>query len=772
MKSAVKSQFLVLNFVFWVASFSVFYLLFISFAHAQSVNGCICDSSNNCFAQSLSRQKLNIEFVWEFDKPYRCGFFANGDPWIASIDQNGNPTDGVLIVNISPEGEEHGAQMDPFGENAQGFFNTYGNYDPQLNVMTQLPFRISGVSTVVKVRTQSTDCGTRFIERQCASIYDVLTIVSDVPEHQWVNHFRPGLHGPKSLDSLRYTVQDLMLERLPRLDVDLQSGGADPDFNDIATFIAYTTQVETMHHYGEQMRAQSPHAVVNDYYATKAVTYYNQLFQVFGNHSDTEKLPAVIALVQQGLDAWSLLEKGGRFASGAGQHIGPGIQIITAASLLADEAFQAAVRERATAPEYHRDVQIFGQIYWGRDESGAQAEPLWGDGPCRDGVDIDTGFMNFYWSRLISRLRGGYDGKGTQCDPHGYIDGPPGSPETGHPSGRDYSYCCSGSLHITEGFLGLLMPYRRVLMGDDKHRRYADRHMGRGVPGDPGFPGGFWSQPDPCAAPDPIDINNPECQPYSVTGRAACEKYGLSGKSNPTWGPDPANPRECIRTSDPARRGRYPDLHGITKNFLRVPFPLSAHWETLRDCADPIDPSYPCAGLGPKPYVCGDDRCDMQLGETPENCSADCGPVQPTPTPSVANTTSPTATPETAPADKPDVSSTPTPEAVPSSTPTIEGNPSGESDIFENRLLKLESLINRWKGEARQIRALKKHISALRKELKKSKQFSKEILLRSRKLSRKMIKSIRAQSLRTMSHRRIRKRLKRQFKKISSALNR
>ena len=555
--------------------------------------GCDCGSDDGCLGREISRESFGTNFKWEFscnnERPCRCGQFVNGDYWVAAVDDMGLESPSVRITKIAPDGEAHGAMDNPRTRGSQGLLSGYSNYTPALNVMTQLPYDSSPGSSIIKVKRKddSSQCGTSAIKTHgCADVYDVLTILGEIPEDEGKESFRPPFHGT---EKPLFSLSKLKLGRLPKFPMSL----TDNNFEEIA--LRWNVPHYDLGHVdapGEFMRATIPHEVLNHYFATNATIFLNDLFSLFGSEDTEEKLPAVVAMTQRGIDTWSIWRLGIPFGSGAGQYIGPKFYLALFAALYDDEEILEEVRSIASDPNAFGFFQADTQLY-----RGASGVVLWGDGKCNPEVNYTNDEVqdhgNWYWNGVISELRArtggsGYDNKGTRCDPHGYIDGPPGTSSPTQPQGRDYQFCCSAGPLVGYAFAQQLMPWLKYAAGDSEVLEYADRiYRGRGIAD---FDGGFWAAPDICAPPDMRDVLNDDCQPYSVSGRAACDHYGV------TWGPIPGDARNCIIS--PEGDTRWPEEHGPAKDILRLPSAVRDHWDTLRDCADPDDSSYPCEGLG------------------------------------------------------------------------------------------------------------------------------------------------------------------------------
>ncbi|EKD32379.1 MAG: hypothetical protein ACD_77C00106G0003 [uncultured bacterium] len=91
---------------------------------------------------------------------------------------------------------------------------------------------------------------------------------------------------------------------------------------------------------------------------------------------------------------------------------------------------------------------------------------------------------------------------------------------------------------------------------------------------------------DPCVIPDKRESVT-DCKPYP--SGAGCKYYKV------TWGPDPANPGDCLKTPTPpyTKVGRFTALNG---NSIGVAYPTSqveSNWESIRGSSPTCQLSVP-----------------------------------------------------------------------------------------------------------------------------------------------------------------------------------
>lgn len=566
--------------------------------------------------KSVSRVSGGTEFTWKFNcngRPCQYGQFVNGSFWVAPIDDLGNTVSAVTITSITPEGEQHGAQVNPnldpnSDKQYQGLLSSYQNqpplsngwenpknhYDPALNIMTQLPYDAKAGESIMKIEGRyGGNCGTNAIKLGCVATGDVLTILGSIPEARGKYFFRPPFHGDaKPL----YDSRKLKLDRIPQIAKFTVIDGDSTTHSDIVATIQdrWTVPQFDINHNGfsgEFFRGTSPHNVMDDYAAEQATQYVVDLINVFGQNPIADKLPAITGLVQKGIDNYAIFKMGIKFSSGAGQHLGKKAPIAFFAALYDDNELLEEVRSIASDPQYFGFFQEDTQVFRGKNGTVIWGDTFGGDFPLHE-MYYWTGY---YWSFLL-HFYGleGWDGNGTAADPYGYIDGPAGGADPEHPKGRSYIYCCSAGPIIAYAFVQHLMPMLKYAAGDPEVLEFSDR-IYRGV-GINNFIGGAITQPDYCAPVDPReDFDN--CNPWGVSGQAGCKYYGGNKNLDPsvvTWGPDPLNPGECIKhNGNPYTDGRWlgkrhgfdssiQTLEDIDQKILNLPWIVKNNWDEFR----------------------------------------------------------------------------------------------------------------------------------------------------------------------------------------------
>lgn len=539
-----------------------------------------CFICTHAGANSTSRVIGGHTITFQFNcggQECRSGQFVNGEYWAVPVTVSGAGVPAVTITGILPSGVDNSAESNPSTDLESGILTGWGGYVASKNIMTKLPYDAKPGESIIKMVAKSPSSACINPEAKvkgCAAAFDVLTILNTVPPDNGATIFRPPYAGSEK--PLR-TLAQVRKERLPRIQAisDMKVGKSSfPDivarWNSPGYELCRRWQI-----YGQKHRSAMAMDVIGaDYGADYANAYLSDMLSLFGTETSAQKDAAVYALMQQGFDNYAIYKLGIPFGSGAGQLLGVKPTIVFSAALYDDRAVMKDVHDAVnkpwtSMPWFQEDDQVF--------KTANSATPVWGN---RDGELT-------YWTRIFLG-----DNNKTGADPYGYIDGPPGGPPDHRPDNNSYMYCCSIGPYASYVFASHLMPYMSYTGNNFTLSQFIDRSWnGRGVPG---FSGGWWGAPDPCAPPDPNE--SAACNPW--TGGFDCLFY------KKTWGPDPNNPGECIHhNGDPMKDGRYSNLQGAPhppSEWYRLSYITLSLWSTLRDCADPAHPTYPCAGLGPE----------------------------------------------------------------------------------------------------------------------------------------------------------------------------
>ena len=546
--------------------------------NAMAGQGCDCGSTDPqapCSSDTISVTVPALrsgpyypaEFTWTFrsdGKPVYCGRFANGDYWVAP-----RPGAVVELLGVSGNGRIT-VDADPVIESL-GLLDgsrRYGNHDPKQNVLSSLPARFSGIVSLVaaKQRDEATDgeCGTKAIVGECVDAYHVVTVLDKPPLNGGRDMIRPNITG-RSKDLWR--LSDFDFTRLPR--VSYLKGGSRERLEQIRMRWSHSIEAFAVRNhpagvFSEGGRAFRAHILHHDYASGMAQTYTNDLMNLFSaDHALEEKLPALAAMIAFGLDIYHARYNPPpgivrSWAAGAGQHNGQFLPAVFAAALMKDPRYADVLRQ--VGPNTHAENEADrGPSELRQIHRGVNGALLWGD---------DTKFPEreegAYWDNLLrSQCFDGAPGKCNQSigprtarDPYGYIDGPPNLP-------------ASGYMNITAGAQrGLvatmfLMPQVCEIVNYRPLVEYVDRlhKVGR------------LTAPDPCAPPDPREDPN-KCDAYR--GGVGCQYY------RKTWGPDPANPGQCIKNG----KGRFASRHGEKLTIAYGATQVEANWERIRGTSE------------------------------------------------------------------------------------------------------------------------------------------------------------------------------------------
>jgi hypothetical protein len=235
-----------------------------------------------------------------------------------------------------------------------------------------------------------------------------------------------------------------------------------------------------------------------------------------------EKMPLLIAYVQQGIDYYHFSENGQFWPAGGGEQPGNIVPMVFASVMLENDAMKSAIRGFIEADNNFPYADV--TVWYTRDSIA-----LWGH---HRHLNANwTHYEEVYWHKLEDADA---PGSKTIADPYGHIDG-------GYKPGGGYQHCCTSQPFKSSVTALHCMPVLKEVWNPRAVIEYVDRWVTHGT----------WTQPDPCA---PV-----------LEG-------GIHGVD---YGPDPANPGDCIRDTDPGDGiGRFPSLHGANADdgHRRSPF--------------------------------------------------------------------------------------------------------------------------------------------------------------------------------------------------------
>jgi hypothetical protein len=470
----------------------------------------------------------------------------------------------VSLEQVTPDDAASGLEKNPASgtraiSRRQGLYNAptkEAPYDPALDLSDELPYLAAPDNGVyVKANAFSSgDCGyTRAVGANCLNTYAALTVLEHLPADGVLGAktFRPGAAGETKLF---VTTDDLDLSRLPRLSRVKRGSYSEIVQRWMAPYPDFFSGIR-----GDPGRRWTPHARLGnlDYAATRAEQNLRDTFGVLGpDPARGDKLQAVYALAQYGMELYSAFREGVEWTGGAGQNQGRWHPIVFFGALSKDQTVQERIR--AAAKEQFTDLY---QLRRNRD-----GVPIWGSPPGADGC-LQGGFGGHgrYWSDYAKGILRKKRGKQTCGDPYGYIDGPAEQP------GTSYASCCSSGLYVSMAVLMRVWPEFKHVANNSVMLEFATRLMDGA---------GWWVAGDQCATVDPRE--RPDCRPYTeAKAQASCQYFGT------TWGYSGAS-KSCITIDEaksaghPAPGPRWPlSLHLQGRPKLHREKPGRAYWDVL-----------------------------------------------------------------------------------------------------------------------------------------------------------------------------------------------
>jgi hypothetical protein len=444
--------------------------------------------------------------TWTFDREYPTGQFANGDYWVIGP---------VTITNITPgfDGTYNGWEVNPVFEGPQGLDARAGEFDAAL--IPSFPYVANPNESVVKAISTDLDNDNC---RPCLKTAAILTVLAEVPPGDGADVFRPPYVGQ---EKPFYYVEDLRTDLLPTYD-------PVADTPSLEWVEERFSPVQLDHKGGRTGRCLHPEDHMPDYGSNIAQDNDDGALRLMLNDPIEEKMPALIAYIQYGIDLYHMVLLGQTWPSGGGHRPGQKLPLTFASILLDDEEMKDVIR---SATFFHEDVGVY------RSET--------------TGIAL-FGFHDTYWTErnYWSVLETG-SGFKSHADPYGLIDG-------GKEPGGSYQFCCISQPWKGSALALHLMPVMKTVWDNQVFFDYVDRWVNQGA----------WSQPDTCA---PYDGNPSN---YGVT-------YGPDGNGGCIKDTDPSD-----------GIGRFPDNHGINVDGgYRYSYFQKAMWEAYRYATGP-DPTF------------------------------------------------------------------------------------------------------------------------------------------------------------------------------------
>ncbi len=418
-------------------------------------------------SESMSVTQYGI--TWRFNGTHTVGKFANGDWWVLGP---------VEIVSISPDydGAQNGWQVNPMaGLSSQGYDSRilYWGFDNSL--VPSLPYMASPGDSIVKTISGDGRCTPDDDPTTHPCYLDVaavLTVVEAIPADNGATVFRPSYMG--GTDKVYYSLNNLRTDLLPSLP-------AVTDAPDLAEVENDFKRVQLDYSSSWIGRYLHPAQNMAQYGAAISIDTNVGALRLMLNDPIAEKMPALIAYVQAGIDWYHMLDAGTNWTPNGGHMVGRKIPVLFAATLLDDQNMKNVITS-AVPNAFHED----GQTYYGQ-----------------NGIALfgQEGTESQYWRRINQG-----SGSRTIRDPYGYVDG------GGSEIGGAYQLCCTAQPFKGSAIAALLLPGGKNTWNHNPFFDYVDRWVEFGV----------WANPDPCALQDPVNYTG-AC--VSGTGRWT-DKHG------------------------------------------------------------------------------------------------------------------------------------------------------------------------------------------------------------------------------------------------------
>jgi len=423
--------------------------------------------------------------VFNLDRAYRCGQFANGDWWVSPDAPGG----AVRIQSITPDGiaGKHGVEVNPSSALEQAFDNQAEvPYNAALGSAFSTPGNVLGGRSVVK----AVSILPKPASRPTLQFAAVLTVL-DSPLANSEDFFRPAYFGAvKTI----IPVSDVNLTVLPKLAASAVTQFDKPNIlppsNAVVNLLDRYSGVRLDHIGAFTGRDIHPKDSMPDYGAQiatdNAVYLLRMAIDDFVPETNVQHKLALIRYLQSAIDLQAMAVNGTQWNATGGHSIGRKLPLAFAAKAFTTPGIKASFSTAISTGQFDEDRLIY--------RSAINNKVLYG----QSGTDFQ------YWQ---ATLNGGATGTKDVRDPYGLIDG--GGEEVGNPdpAKKGYQYCCT-SLPWKYTALSIYVFGLQSEFASPNLLEYAERWVNWGV----------ITLADTCAPFDGVTAVHPALPPnYNVT---------------------------------------------------------------------------------------------------------------------------------------------------------------------------------------------------------------------------------------------------------------
>ena len=392
--------------------------------------------------------------TWTFSQARPVGQFANGDWWVVGP---------VTITSISPEftGSRNGWEANPIqraGE--QGLDSRLTGFSASR--VPSLPRRFSADTSIIKGVSSAGGCASGPDHNSCLTTAAVLTVLGAIPP---ANSFRPPFYGAaKPLFNVSHLQTDLLPSLAPVVGAPTLSR-VERRYQRVQVDYIGDWTGRYMHP-SENYVWQDGQADVSEYGSEIASDSNQAALRLLLNDPIQAKLPAIINVVQAGIDIYGMHSGGVEWEPNGGHALGRKILAVYAAVLLDDQTMQDEI-STAQYATYGDD----GHVYYSTNRQTIDALTAGAFGPALYGKPCVKG--------AYEQNQADDTGSRDCRDPIGMIDG-------GFEPGGSYQECCVSQPIKGMSLAARLLPGGRTVWNYQATHDYADRWVHFGA----------WTQPD------------------------------------------------------------------------------------------------------------------------------------------------------------------------------------------------------------------------------------------------------------------------------------